>query len=172
MYHPVLSVGGPGPRRPHRHVPVLRRVGAERATIPILRRQDLAVEFLDRHTGTALSRRHVLEQPAEGVRAPDREERVHRGGAGAVTVAAPEAGHGRDVTGYQLAEGLRCQERVVGADDEPGGGRGEDVRGDEAGCGADDGDGIVGRRVVDGFHVLGYLVGAGEVQESGLGLIA
>ena len=94
--------------------------------IPIVQRrcQDLAVQFLNRRAGAAFPRRDILEQAAEGVRGPDREERVRhhcRRRRGAVAVAVgPDAGHGRDISGQEVAEGLRCGERGVGADDEPG----------------------------------------------------
>lgn len=78
-----------------------------------------------------------------------------------------------------MAENPGRQERVIGADDEPGGRRGQDVRGDEAGGGADDGGdhtavvkGRRRRRVVDGFDVFGDLVGAGEVEGARLGGVA
>ena len=185
---PRHRIHGSLPRRPHRHLPVLRRAGAERgATVPgpVARRgrwrlQDLPVQFLDRHRGPAFARRHVLEQAAEGVGGPDGQEGVDYSGRGAgavavavVAVAGPEARHGRDVLGQQVADCPGRQERVVRADDEPGGCRGEDVRGHEARRGADDDGGplVRRRRVVDGFDVLGDLVRAGEVEGVGFGFV-
>ena len=90
-------------------------------------------------------------------------------------VAGPEARHGRDVLGQQVADCPGRQERVVRADDEPGGRRGEDVRGHEARRGADDDGGppavVVRRRVVDGFDVLGDFVRSGEVERVGFGFV-
>ena len=105
--------------------------------------------------------------------APDCEERIRRG-RGAVTVAGPEAGHGRDVVGQQVAEGPGRQERVVGSHDEPGGGWGQDVRGYEAGCGPHDrgAHDVAVRWVVDGDHALGDFAGAGEVEGLRFGFVA
>ena len=155
------------PRNPHRRIPPLRRLGAENP-LPIQRRQNLAVQLLNRHARTALPSRDILRESSERTGAPDGEQGMSEAVPGA------EAGHGRDVLLDQLPQRVRRQQRIVAADDEPCGRGGADVCGDEAGGGSqrDASCRRRRRRVVDGLDVLGDFVGSGEVQVGGLVRVA